>query len=473
VSLGISSLYIKPSSADLGIPTDMPYIIVYPENVVAEPGQNITITVAIYNLTNRIHATNTEWNLGEPLTPYNAEGIYTYPLGFLVGFDLKLTWDPNVLEYLDHNVTIPVEDYPDPILPLNFTGTLHKNIQPIADDVDAVSGTYHLARAHIAIGTVNYFNGNGTLFQMMFNVKIEGGSPLTIKDSKLAAPRSDTIGQTYNKVLIPHGMRSGFFLTSGAKTRVYSLDVKASVYTQSFDAPVIVGENGTVETTMRNEGSITDYYNLTLYHKYPNATTIVIQELLNQEINTTEREQDFEVVVESSYLVQGNHTFTANASILHGVDIFLASLSKQVRVISADFQLQVASLPENVYIKVPVTLDATGSSHSEPTGYFTQYKWEFRESPTAPPRDTLTNSTPTVSYAFPLVKNWTVSLIVTDNFGITYNSLRPATAAYKLSFIVETKEKVEVTFPWDLVALAVILVVVIAVAGYFYMRRRR
>lgn len=428
VSLGISRLHINTSSASVDLPTDMPYVFVYPENIVAEPGQIITVTVGVYNLTTNIYPTYGTWNLGQPLPPYHPNGQNLYPLGFLIGFELKFSWDPNVLECTDYpNVTVPFETYPNPIPPVNFSGTLHQPVQPVSEVFSNSTGTFQLAKAHLG---VNYFNGNGTLFQMTFRVKREGGSPLTLSNCKLAAPRADAIGQTYTRQQIPNQVRSGYFLTSGAQTRVYGVDAKASVGSKTFSPPVIVGENGSVKITIHNEGSVTDYYNLTLYQKYPNGTTSLIQEWLDKEINTTKREQSFEAHIASSTLVTGNHTFTANASILHASEISVDIFSKTVRVINASFQLQVEPL-SHAYVGVPVVFDATGNTHSELTGYFTQYKWEIRESPAAPVRVTLTNSTPTASYAFPSVKNWTVSLIVTDNFGITYDSLRPATAAYK------------------------------------------
>ncbi len=482
VSVGIASLHIGTSSASVNLPTDMPYVFVYPEEIIAEPGQNITVTVGVYNLSDNVYSSFQEWNIGQPLPPYSQYGIHRYPMGYLVGFDIKFSWDPNVLEYLNRTVTVPFESYPTPIPPLNFTGTLHQPVQPIKDALDPTLGTYQLAKAHVG---VNYFNGNGTLFKMTFRVKKEGGSPLTLSNStKLSAPPiSQAIGKTYDSPgIIPNQVRSGIFLTSGAKTRVYSLDVKASVGTRTFSAPIniiIAGENGTVKITMHNYGSVTDYYNLTLYHTYPNGSIETVIEWLNQEINTTKRDQSFEVVILSSNMARGNHTFMANATILHAGEVSPDTFDKQVRVISADLHLMqrciemIAPLPQYVYIGEPVTFDATGSNHSEPTGNFTLYKWEFRESSTAPVRATVTNSTPIATYTFQSALNWTASLIVTDNFGITYDANRPATAAYKLDFIVEAKEKVEGGLPWDLVTLAIILIVVIVVVGYLYMRRRR
>jgi hypothetical protein len=470
VSVGIASLHIGTSSASLKLPTDMPYVFVYPQTIVAEPGQNITITVGVYNLSDNVYSSFQEWNIGQPLPPYDKDGIYRYPMGYLVGFDITFSWDPNILEYKNRTVTVPYETYPNPIPPLNFTGALHSPIQPVKDDLNAVLGTYRLANAHMGL---NYFNGNGTLFKMTLRVKKEGGSPLTLSNSLLAAPpNSALIEKIYDSPgHIPNQVRSGSFATSGAKTRVYSLDVKASVGTGTFNTPIIVGENGTVKITMRNEGAVTDSYNLTLYHTYPNGSTGTVTEWPNQTINAT-KSQSFEVVILPASLARGNHTFMANATILHLGEMSLDALEEQVRVISADLHLEIAPLL-NVHVGDPVSFNATGSNHSEPAGKFVNYMWQIRERPTYPVRETLTNSTPITKYAFPMALNWTVSLIVTDNFGITYDANRPATAAYKKDFTVEVKEKPGGGFPWDLLTLAIILVAVIVIAGYIYMRRRR
>jgi parallel beta-helix repeat protein len=229
----------------------MPCVFIYPDNVAAGPGENITVTVAVFNLTDNVYSSFQEWNLGEPLPPYNPLGIHKYPLGFLVGFHVKISWDPNILEYLNHAVTIPVEDYPDPIPPLNFTGTLHQPILPVIDEVDAELGTYELAKATYAFHNVNYFNGNGTLFKMAFHVRKEGYSQLTITVSKLAAPRASAIGKTYTKWIIPHEVRNGLFRTFSQTHRVHNLNTGLNYTTiqEAIDAAspedIIYAENGT------------------------------------------------------------------------------------------------------------------------------------------------------------------------------------------------------------------------------------
>jgi parallel beta-helix repeat protein len=169
------------------------------------------VTVGVCNLTDNVYSSNYEWVVGGPLPPYDPSGVHKYPMGYLVGFNVKLSWDPNVLEYKDRTVTVPFESYPNPIPPLNFTGTLHWPITQVRNVVNPTLGTYWLARA----SGIRYFNGNGTLFQMTFTVKNEGTSALTLSDCKLSAPpNSQWIGKVYNSPgIIPNHVRNGFLAT--------------------------------------------------------------------------------------------------------------------------------------------------------------------------------------------------------------------------------------------------------------------
>jgi parallel beta-helix repeat protein len=189
----------------------MPCVFVYPETIFAKRGQDVMVTVGVYNLTDNVYSSNYEWVVGGPLPPYDPSGVHRYPMGYLVGFDVKLSWDPNVLEYKDRTVTVPFESYPNPIPPLNFTGVLHWPITQVRNVVNPTLGTYWLARA----SGIRYFNGNGTLFQMTFTVKNEGSSALTLSDCKLSAPpNSQWIGKVYNSPgIIPNRVINGFLIT--------------------------------------------------------------------------------------------------------------------------------------------------------------------------------------------------------------------------------------------------------------------
>jgi len=72
----------------------------------------------------------------------------------LYGFDITLQWDPNLLDYVDHVVKVPVEDHPD--------GVLHKPVIPVDDTVDETAGAYFVAYACMDPAPV--FDGSGTIF---------------------------------------------------------------------------------------------------------------------------------------------------------------------------------------------------------------------------------------------------------------------------------------------------------------------
>jgi len=110
---------------------ETPFLYVDPPTVLdVEPCQNFTVEVKIANITD------------------------------LYGFELKLSWDPSILEHVSHTVKVPVETYPD--------GILHSPVLSIKDEVDKVAGIYTCAYSQI--GATPTFNGSGTIFNMTFHV---------------------------------------------------------------------------------------------------------------------------------------------------------------------------------------------------------------------------------------------------------------------------------------------------------------
>jgi len=49
----------------------------------------------------------------------------------LYGLDVRIAWDPTYLQYIEHTVTMPIEDFPDPI---HTAITLPRNPQGNPDD---------------------------------------------------------------------------------------------------------------------------------------------------------------------------------------------------------------------------------------------------------------------------------------------------------------------------------------------------
>ena len=213
---------------DIEFPSAFPYLFVYPQNITAAPGDTVTVYICIFNLSANIYKTNQDWQPGQPPPPYYENGIHVYPLGYLLGFDIKFRWDPTILEYINHTVTVPIEDYPDPIPPLNFTGTLHEPIQDVKEEVNAEGGTMCIGKSHIGM---DYYNGNGTIAKINFKVKREGATPLEIYEAKLATMKL-VVQQDYpeaNKDLIIFTVGNGCLraLEHPTVTAIFDFHTKA------------------------------------------------------------------------------------------------------------------------------------------------------------------------------------------------------------------------------------------------------
>jgi len=151
----------------------------YNETFTGEVGDVITVALVVSNLTDNV--------IVDPDNP-----LITYPLGNLNGFDVQLSWDPTVLKYMDHTVTVPVEDYPNPIPPSPYAGILHEEAFELVNKVnetDAIPNAEPGTMAWFAYTVMpgaSVFNGNGAFFTMTFNVTKRGSSPLKLTNLLLS-----------------------------------------------------------------------------------------------------------------------------------------------------------------------------------------------------------------------------------------------------------------------------------------------
>jgi hypothetical protein len=98
--------------------------------------------------------------------------FYWIPLGNLWSLRFNFTWDPTILQYVNHTKTMPVETYPG--------GVLHEPINVILEQLDDAAGFYHLSASSSAGATpFNNPDAHNTIFEMTFNVISPGWSPLT------------------------------------------------------------------------------------------------------------------------------------------------------------------------------------------------------------------------------------------------------------------------------------------------------
>jgi hypothetical protein len=95
----------------------------------------------------------------------------------LYGLELKFRWDPTILDYVDHTVTIPVEECPG--------GILHEAVFPLMDTAYETAGNYSLA--YCSIYPAPAFNGSGTICTFTFNVTAVGICELALSETELAS----------------------------------------------------------------------------------------------------------------------------------------------------------------------------------------------------------------------------------------------------------------------------------------------
>ena len=188
--IGILALALNEVSAPLPTspPADWPSVFFCNETlsfctedkpIVADVGDTINIALVGFNFTDNM--------VPDPNNPANQR-----PLGNLMGFDVQMSWDPTILKLVDYTVTTPVEDYPDPVSPSPYPGILHDpvfefvNITDKNDNIpNAEPGTMAWF-AYIALPPADPFNGDGTFFNMTFDVIGSGASDLKLNYVGLA-----------------------------------------------------------------------------------------------------------------------------------------------------------------------------------------------------------------------------------------------------------------------------------------------
>lgn len=425
-------MMLRDVEASLTLPFDMPVVFVDPSNVTAGVSESFTVTVKIFNLSSNFRVTDDPWVLGEPLPPPG--GRYNYSLGYLYALDVRLSWDPAILEYVSHTVTIPVENY--------LGGVLHRPTMPVSNTVDPVAGTYRLGRSSYAPAKgFNAPNANATVFTMTFNVKKQGRCALTLYDTQLP---TDVIGLWGGTIMpeVPHWTIDGQFQTPELLTRIESVQAGALVDGDLFD-PVIRGENATVQVSMKNDGLVADTYNLTLLEE---AT------LLNKwenEVLAPSASGTFSHTIVGADV--GVHTITAEAAVLHGSKVKADEVSMNFTVIDTPL-LQIGG-PSFAVGGQTVSYSASDSVHRDSNGEISNYTWTLWPPADAYPRELKTGLG--VSFALPVcaeIGGWTVMLVVKDTYGITATApsgttltptsvlLRPAEAPYRMCVPLDVGE---------------------------------
>ena len=157
------------------LPSKYPVVYVDPPLVEGlDIGDTFTISVKVYNLTKGVEK--------DPDNPRT-----TVPLGNLYGFDIQFTWDPTVIQYVNHTVTAPVEKYPGGVLHEPILDPPPKDVVNETGVPGAVSPEVRAWFSYASMLPAEPFNGNGTIFNMTFRVVGYGISPLKIVECTLAS----------------------------------------------------------------------------------------------------------------------------------------------------------------------------------------------------------------------------------------------------------------------------------------------
>jgi hypothetical protein len=475
ITLGILAISVMPTprvSAEPELENDMPVVFVDPLVSTAQPGETFTISVKIFNLSNAFILTNVDWQPGDPPPSHDPAALRNnYSLGNLYGLDMGFKWDPTILEYVSHTVTIPVETYSE--------GVLHEPIIDIKNNVSetetipgAPAGSlYWLAQSSFyPAEPFNAPGANATVFTMTFRVKRNGVSALEFTNMEISDPVAK---------IIPHWLKHGQFRTGALATRIETLTVQAEADDTLYSVPVISGENAAIQVTMKNDNlTETDTYDLALFY---DESPILDATWENRTLGPGQNET-------LEYLIQdpeiGPHNVTARATIRHAGNIINDELAVQFSTI--DTPTLTIDGPDSASAGQTITFTASGSTHEDPNGQITNYAWTlWRLGETAPldeqPGETVEFQLPT---KITKVGNWTVMLVVQDNYGMTAQApagatlsptsdlRRPATGPYRASFTVDVSQAPPPTlFTVENLVLILILVVII-VAAVFYLRRR-
>jgi len=108
----------------------------------------------------------------------------------LAGLDVKMSWDPAIITYVNHTVTIPVEDYPG--------GVLHKPITMIRNIVSetGIECSYNGTLCWVAYASASQttlFPGNGTILSMTFQAVNVGSCFIELLSVDLSDKASERI----------------------------------------------------------------------------------------------------------------------------------------------------------------------------------------------------------------------------------------------------------------------------------------
>lgn len=96
----------------------------------------------------------------------------------LYAIGLTLEWNTTYLEYINHTITVPVENYSYTAFPSPYPGILHSPVAIVKNDINENSGVLSLICN--SENPASSFTGNGTILLMTFQVKNQSISDVDI-----------------------------------------------------------------------------------------------------------------------------------------------------------------------------------------------------------------------------------------------------------------------------------------------------
>jgi len=207
----------------------------------------------------------------------------------LFGIDFQMRWNTTLVEYLSHELYIPVESY--------WWGVLYAPVTITKNDVNQTAGTYWVTAKSTSYTP---FNRDGTVFNMTFKAKANGTCNLEIFSSNLT---------DINDKSIVHKVVGGVVEIAPGVHDVAVTDVLPS--------GTIVGQGQSIKlyVALANEGTFAETFNVTVY---ANGTECSIVEMSLTAPNST-----IAVIIwDTTSWLKGNYTISVNVTLVPGeIDI--------------------------------------------------------------------------------------------------------------------------------------------------------
>jgi hypothetical protein len=249
LSMSLLTFMHNGMTTEAQLPPNMPVVFVDPLNASAAVGETFMVAVKVFNLTCNFYGTDEEWTPGNPLPPeaHHPDPRYNYSLGNLYSFSISMSWDPTLLQYVDHHVMVPVETYPQ--------GILNSPADKIEDKVNATGGTCLVTYgSRNPAEEFNKPNDNATVFKIIFTVKAQGSCDLSLDEVTLYQRKVKFPDAAHR---IPYWAMNGHFETL---TGLYVSEVT----TLKYERILAAGQNLDFNVTIVNEGETPETFNLTV-----------------------------------------------------------------------------------------------------------------------------------------------------------------------------------------------------------------